>query len=94
MHRLINWRNITHSKELEDVRLHPLQNDFLDTQLLVIDEVSMLGRQFTAKIDKRCRQATAGRNYFDESIWELSCVGAGAPAQIEAISGQQVHDTK
>ena len=69
-----------------------LQQYFECTELILIDEISMVGRQMMGRIDTRLRQATAGRYNSDDLLGGLSAVCVGDPAQCEAIMDQQMYD--
>ena len=73
-------------------QLHELQKHLGTTKLLIIDEISMVGRQMMGRMDARCTQATAGKNPKEHSLGGISCVGVGDPAQCEAIMDQQIYD--
>jgi len=60
--------------------------------MILIDEISMVGRQFMGKIDSRLKQGKAGEPNADESLGGLSCVCVGDPAQCEALKDQQIYD--
>ena len=68
-----------------------LQRHLSDTQLIFLDEVSMVGRQLMAKIDDRFGQAKPD-NPKRYTLGGVSCVGIGDPAQCEAIGQQQMYD--
>ena len=59
IHRLISLFPHQAWSELSDERLAHLQAYLASTRFLVIDEFSMLGRQFMGKVDSRCCQAKA-----------------------------------
>ena len=59
--RLIHWFRPGHFEELRnDVALNRLQSSLGPTRLLVLDEISMVGRQMMGRIDSRLRQAKPG----------------------------------
>ena len=60
--------------------------------MILMDEISMVGRQFMGKIDARLRQGKAGEPGADQSLGGLSCVCVGDPAQCEAMQDQQIYD--
>ena len=62
--------------------------------MILIDEVSMLGRQMMGRIDSRLRQATADHDIVEDDLGGLSAVCVGDPAQCEAIMDQQMYDTE
>ena len=92
IHRLISLFPHQAWSELSDERLAHLQAYLASTRFLVIDEVSMLGRQFMGKVDSRCCQAKAITNVLHGSLGGMSCALVGDPAQIEAINDQQCYD--
>ena len=63
-----------------------------EVYLVVLDEISMVGRQFMGRIDSRLCQAKAAWNVTGQSLGGVSCVGVGDPAQCEAIMDQQIYD--
>ena len=95
IHRLIHWLSPPYFHNLQENSdsLMKLQEYFENTELILIDEVSMVGRQMMGRIDSRLRQATAGRDNCDDFIGGLSAVCVGDPAQCEAIFDQQIYDT-
>ena len=94
IHRLIHWLNPRFFRELKqnDKSLARFQAFMQGTQLVILDEISMVGRQFMGKIDSRLRQAKAGRNPLDRDLGGISCVCVGDTGQCEAISDQQLYD--
>ena len=72
--------------------LQKLQTHFLETELVLFDEISMVGRQFMGKIDDRLHQAKGNRVDKTLSLGGLSCVCVGDPAQCEALRDQQIYD--
>ena len=46
------------------------------------------------RINSRMNQAKAGSNPSDSSLGGVSCVCSGDPAQCEAITDQQMYDTR
>ena len=95
IHRLIHWFTPPYFQALKENSdaLLKLQEFFRSTQLILIDEVSMVGRQMMGRIDSRLRQATADRENCDDDLGGLSAVCVGDPAQCEAIMDQQLYDT-
>ena len=93
VHRLIHWFRPPHFGEVTNPdRLHALQKHLGLTQLIILDEVSMVGRQMMGRIDSRLEQAKAGKNEKEYSLGGVSCVAVGDPAQCEAIMDQQIYD--
>ena len=66
-------------------RLHALQECLGDTQLVILDEISMVGRQFMGKIDSRLEQGRKGKNPEQELLDGVSLLGVGDVAQCEAM---------
>ena len=63
VHRLIHRFKPRFFAEVTDpVRLNELQKHLAQTQLIILDEVSMIGRQMMGRIDSRLNQAKAGKN--------------------------------
>ena len=95
IHRLIHLLSPPYFHNLEETSdsLVKLQEHFESTELILIDEVSMVGRQMMGRIDSRLRQATAERYNNDDVLGGLSAVCVGDPAQCEAIIDQQIYDT-
>ena len=94
IHRLIHWFNPNKFRQMEpgSTELARFQSFLQDTKMILIDEVSMVGRQFMGKIDARLKQGKAGAPGADESLGGLSCVCVGDPAQCEAMKDQQLYD--
>ena len=91
IHRLIHWFNPTFFSQITDQkRLHIFQGTLLHTKLVVLDEVSMIGRKMMARIDSRLEQATEGRNVTRESFGGMSMVCVGDPAQCEPIGDRSL----
>ena len=94
IHRLIHWFTPPFFRELNSAEaLNKLQKHLQHTQLLILDEMSMIGRQMMGRIDSRLQQAKAGRNPAEEFLGGVSSVLVGDPAQCEAIRDQQIYDT-
>ena len=73
IHRLIHWFHPNFFAEISnDEHLAKLQAHFENTQMLVFDEVSMIGRKMMGRIDSRTQQAVADRNCNDESLGGMS----------------------
>ena len=86
VHRLIRWFNPRFFDELKDPeRLKDLQEHFSQTQILLFDEVSMIGRKMMGRIASRMEQAIALENPHHELCGGLSLVCVGDPAQCQAI---------
>ena len=95
IHRLIQWLRPPYFAEISnETLLHRLQENLKSTALLILDEISMVGRQFMGRIDSRFEQAKAGKNSCGFSLGGVSCVGVGDPAQCEAIFDQQMYDVR
>ena len=63
MHRLIHWFKSLHFTDIAHAeKLDELQRHLGNTQLIILDEISMVGRQMMGRIDARCTQAKAGKN--------------------------------
>ena len=94
VHRLIHWFNLRVFGELDHPdRLADLQNHLDQTELIALDEISMVGRQMMGRIDSRCQQAKPGAPNPDcYSLGGVSLVCVGDPAQIQAIGDQQMYD--
>ena len=75
-----------------DVKLHRYQEFLEQTYLIVLDEISMVGRQMMGRIDSRFRQGRAGRSDAEGNLGGMSCVCVGDPAQCESILDQQIYD--
>ena len=94
IHRLIHWFTPPFFRELNSAEtMNKLQKHLQHTQLLIFDEMSMIGRQMMGRIDSRLQQAKAGRNPTEEFLGGVSSVLVGDPAQCEAIRDQQIYDT-
>ena len=96
IHQLIHWFTPPYFNLLKEgsVQLDKFQQYLSSTELLVLDEISMVGRQMMGRIDSRMRQGVAGRDQADEHLGNLSLIGVGDPAQCEAIMDQQIYDVK
>ena len=93
VHRLIKWFTPSHFSSVSNPdQLHALQEHLRNTYLLVLDEVSMIGRQMMGRIDDRLAQARAGKNPAEYTLGGASCVAVGDPAQCEALFDQQLYD--
>ena len=93
IHRLIKWFNPrffqapTHPERLAELQAH-----FDYSQLIVIDEVSMVGRQMMGPMDSRLQQAVADANPRGDVCGGFSFVCVGDPAQCQALFDQQLYD--
>ena len=93
IHRLIHWFRPPYFAELtNDEALAFLQKHLRKTELIVLDEISMVGRQMMGRIDSRMEQAKVGLNPAEETLGGASCVAVGDPAQCEAMMDQQIYD--
>ena len=94
VHRLIHWFSPPYFSEFKrlDEHLHRFQEYLSSTQIIVLDEVSMIGRQMMGRIDSRFRQGKAEQSGGMDNLGGLSCVCVGDPAQCEAIRDQQIYD--
>jgi len=83
------WEDIPeHSKTLER-----FQDKMSKIHMVVIDEISMVGKQMMGKISARCRQAkTRAQNPHDDALGGLSVIGVGDPAQCPPISDEPFFD--
>ena len=96
LHRLFEMRNPRKWKDLDEhsMMLQRFQEKMDAVRLLVIDEISMVGKQLMGKISSRCRQAkTAAQNPTDDVLGGLSCIAVGDPAQCPPISDEPFFDT-
>lgn len=75
-------------------QLHRFQEFLQNTKLVILDEVSMVGRQMMGRINSRFDQGKAENNENGETLGGISMVCVGDPAQCEAISDQQLYDKK
>ena len=83
IHRLIHWFTPGFFRKLNSgsPELVRFQSFLRETKIILIDEISMVGRQFMGKIDARLKQGKAGEPGADESLGGLSCVCVEDPAQ-------------
>ena len=87
LHRLFEMRNPRKWSELSDggATLLHFQEKMRDLHLVVIDEISMVGKQMMGKISSRCRQAKPGeQNPTDDVLGGLFCIGVGDPRAVPA----------
>jgi hypothetical protein len=97
IHRLIHWRSPRRWGVLEHAdRLHALQTSLRGARLFVFDELSMIGRQFLARIDSRLSQAfpAAASSETASSFGARSVILCGDPAQCAAIFDHQPYDLR
>ena len=94
IHRLIKWTTPPNFAPAKGDALIALQQHLKETRLIVLDEISMVGRQMMGRIDSRLQQGRAGKNDDGHSLGGASCVGVGDPAQCEAIFEQQIYDVR
>ena len=94
VHRLIHWFRPPHFAPLKpgSEALEKLQSSFQSTRLLLLDEISMIGRQMMGRIHSRLLQARPSQLHTAAPLASLSCVAVGDPAQCEAIFDQQLYD--
>ena len=74
-------------------KLRELQEHLSNTQILLFDEVSMIGRKMMGRISSRMGQAAVTENPRDELCGGFSLVCVGDPAQCQALFDQQIYDT-
>lgn len=95
VHRLIKWFNLRAFSEINnDDVLSELQTHLQHTQIVFLDEISMIGRKMMGRIDSRLRQGKAIDSSTTESLGNVSCVGIGDPAQCEAMGDDQFYDER
>ena len=63
------------------------------THLILLDEVSMIGRQMMGKIDHRLTQGREHVNEHHASMGGASCALVGDPAQIPPIRDDPFYDS-
>ena len=90
----IHWFRPPHFSDFKpgSDSLEKFQTSLQHTRLLVLDEVSVIGRQMMGRIHCRLRQSSSGRDEPVTSLGGFSCVAVGDPAQCEAIFDQQSYD--
>ena len=72
IHRLIQWFTPPYFRELSSAdQLSKLQKHLKGTQLSILDEMSMIGRQMMGRIDSRLQQAKAGLHGMSSSSAEF-----------------------
>ena len=92
VHRLIHWFTPKYwNEELSDVKLDKLQQALGKTELVVIDEISMVGRQMMGRVDSRLSKAKPHRE--DSTLGGTGLVCVGDPGQCQAMFDQQLYDT-
>ena len=95
IHRLIKWLNLRTFDEIKNTDiLASLQEHLRHTQLVFLDEISMIGRKMMGRIDSRFRQGKAVDSSTTESLGNISCVGIGDPAQCDAMGDDQFYDER
>ena len=94
IHRLIHWTNIKHFQELKETRLSDFQEFMMKTNIIFLDEVSMIGRKMMARVDSRLQQGKGSERTDDEFLGGVSCVCIGDPAQCESGGDQQFYDER
>ena len=93
IHRLIHWFSPKHWSEISDAdKLLRLQKHLGETRLVVIDEISMVGRTMMGRIASRFDQAKPDKEHDDESLGGTSLVCVGDPGQCQALWDQQLYD--
>ena len=70
-------------KDLQGERLHQMQQSLADMELLIIDEMSMVGRKFLGQVDKRLRQVFP--HQADELFGGCSCLLFGDFGQLPPV---------
>ena len=69
--------------------LEQFQKHLDQTELIILDEISMVGRQFMGKINSRLCQGKMN----DNMLGNVSCISVGDPGQCAAMHDQQMFDT-
>ena len=95
IHRLIHWFNPRFFEKItDDKKLFALQEHFRHTRLILIDEVSMVGRRMMGRIATRLEEAAPIKSPYVHShdMGGLSAVCVGDPAPCEAIFDDQMYD--
>lgn len=64
------------------------------TQLVILNEISMIGRQMIGGINSRPNQAKGAKNPMKYDLGGVSSVCAGDPAQCQAIGDEQIYDKR
>ena len=77
-----------------DEVLADLQEHLRHTQLVFLDEISMIGNKMMGRNDSRFRQGKAVDSSTTESLGNVSCVGIGDPAQCDAMGDDQFYDER
>ena len=88
LHRLFHILNPFRWRELKEdsQELATFQEKMKALQLVILDEVSMIGKQMMGKISSRCRQSkSAEANPDDDVLGNLSFGAVGDPAQCPPI---------
>ena len=95
IHRLIQWTNMRFFDEIRNEEvLDALQKHLEHTQLIFLDEMSMIGRRMMGRIDSRFRQGKAVDASTTESLGNVSSVCIGDPAQCDAMGDEQFRDER
>ena len=90
IHRLIHWFTPKYwNEDVSQDKLYKLQQALGNTELVVIDEISMVGRQMMGRIDSRLSKA---KPHKDSSLGGTSLVCVGDPGQCQAMWDQQLYD--
>ena len=92
IHRLIHWFTPWVFTTLSSTSLDDFQKFMNSTQLIILDELSMIGRKMLARINSGLHQAKGGKNPMDYDLGGVSSVVGGDPAQCQAIGDQQIYD--
>ena len=95
IHRLIQWFSPRFWSELTDpIKINRLQTHLEQTELIVIDEISMVGRRMMGRIDSRLEQAKPSAQLSTAtSLGNTSLVAVGDPGQCQAMGDEQLYDT-
>ena len=85
------WRELRESSQ----ELAAFQEKMKTLRLVILDEVSMIGKQMMGKISSRCRQAKAAQeNPDDDVLGDLSFATVGDPARCRPIQDTPSYDKK
>ena len=69
-----------------------MQKHLGETRLVIIDEISMVGRSMLGRIASRMDQAKPNKQFEDASLGGTSLVCVGDPGQCQALWDQQLYD--
>ena len=95
IHRLIHWFTPHLWSEISNpIKIDRLQKQLGQTRLVVLDEVSMVGRKMMGRIDSRFDQAKPEAHQSSSTLAGTSLVCVGDPGQCQALFDQQLYDTK